>query len=48
MAEENGLVLIRSQYSVDESVRRLQAVFAEKGLQVFAVVDHVATRRRLG
>lgn len=45
MAKENGLVQIASRYSVDESVQRLQAAFAEKGLKVFAVVDH---RKRKG
>ena len=40
MAKENGLVQVASKYSVEETLRRLEAAFASKGLQVFAVVDH--------
>ena len=40
MATENGLIQVASRFSVDETVRRLQGAFAEKGLQVFAIVDH--------
>src|ERR1700680_3640898 len=40
MPRENGLVQVASSYSVEETVRRLQAALAAKGLQVFAVVDH--------
>ena len=44
----NGLVRVASKYSVDESVRRLQSLFAEKGLQVFAVVDHSGEAEKVG
>ena len=45
MAEENGLVLIRSRYSVDETVRRLEAAFGEKGiLQRSSVLGGAAWR----
>src|ERR1700687_2172904 len=40
MPAENGLVRISSSYSVDETLRRLQAAFAQKGLNVFALIDH--------
>ena len=40
MAHENGMVHVASRYSVDDTVNRLQAAFMEKGLQVFAVIDH--------
>lgn len=40
MANHNGLVQVASRYSVDETVKRLQAAFAATGLQVFALVDH--------
>ena len=33
---------------MDETVHRLQAVFAEKGLKVFAVVDHSGEAERAG
>ena len=48
MANQNGLVQIASRYSVDETIKRLQAVFAAKGLQVFAVVDHSGEAEKAG
>jgi uncharacterized protein (DUF302 family) len=44
----NGLVRVASKYSVDESVERLRSIFAEKGLQVFAVVDHSGEAEKVG
>jgi uncharacterized protein (DUF302 family) len=44
----NGLVRVASRYSVHESVERLIAIFAEKGLQVFAVVDHSGEAEKVG
>jgi len=35
-----GLVVVPSNYSVDDTVDRLQAVFREKGMQIFAAIDH--------
>ena len=48
MAEGKGLVAVASQYSVDETVRRLQAAFVEKGMQVFAVIDHSGEAEKVG
>jgi len=48
MAKGNGLVQVASRYPVDEAVRRLQAAFAEKGLKVFAVVDHSGEAEKAG
>jgi uncharacterized protein (DUF302 family) len=48
MAENKGLVQVASHYSVDDTVRRLQAVFAAKGLQVFALVDHSGEAEKVG
>jgi uncharacterized protein (DUF302 family) len=48
MPKENGLVQVSSRYSVDETVRRLQAAFAEKGLKVFSVVDHCGEAEKAG
>ncbi|HKH98499.1 MAG TPA: DUF302 domain-containing protein [Candidatus Sulfotelmatobacter sp.] len=48
MAAENGLVRVASHYSVEETVQRLKAAFAEKGLQVFAVVDHSGEAEKVG
>jgi len=48
MANHNGLVQIPSRYSVDATMKRLQAAFAAKGLQVFAVVDHSGEAEKVG
>src|SRR5215469_7755706 len=38
MTKDNGLVQVSSSYSVDETLERLEAAFAEKSLEVFAVI----------
>ena len=48
MASQNGLVQVASRYAVDETMKRLQAAFAAKGLQVFAVVDHSREAEKVG
>jgi uncharacterized protein (DUF302 family) len=48
MARNNGLVQVASHYSVDDTVQRLQAAFAAKGLQVFALVDHSGEAKKVG
>ena len=48
MANENGLVQVASRYSVDETIKRLQSAFAEKGLQVFALIDHSGEAEKVG
>ncbi len=48
MANDSGLIHIASHHSVDETVRRLQSVFAEKGVQVFAVIDHSGEAEKAG
>jgi uncharacterized protein (DUF302 family) len=48
MAQANGLIQIPSHYSFEDTVRRLQAAFAEKGLQVFAVIDHSGEAEKVG
>jgi uncharacterized protein (DUF302 family) len=48
MTDGKGLVPVASQYSVEETVRRLQAAFTGKGLQVFAVIDHSGEAAKVG
>jgi len=43
-----GLVVVASKYSVDDTVSRLQAAFREKGMQVFAVIDHSGEAEKVG
>jgi uncharacterized protein (DUF302 family) len=46
--QENGLVQIASLYSVDETVKRLESVLAQRGVQVFAVIDHSGEAEKVG
>jgi uncharacterized protein (DUF302 family) len=46
--EGNGLIEVPSPYSVDETVKKLQSVLAQKGLQVFALVDHSGEAEKVG
>ncbi len=48
MAQGKGLVAVASHYSVEDTVNRMQAAFAEKGLQVFAVIDHSGEAEKVG
>lgn len=48
MSRENGLVQVSSHYSVEDTVHRLNASFAAKGLQVFAVIDHSGEAEKVG
>ncbi|MFZ0733963.1 MAG: DUF302 domain-containing protein [Candidatus Sulfotelmatobacter sp.] len=48
MTKENGLVQIASRYCVDETVRRLEAAFVEKGMKVFALIDHGGEAEKAG
>ena len=48
MKQGNGLVRLVSHYSVDDTVKRLQIAFGEKGLQVFALIDHSGEAEKVG
>ena len=48
MTQENGLVQIASRYTVDETLARLRVLFVEKGLQIFAVIDHSGEAEKVG
>ncbi len=48
MENANGLVQVASRYSVDDTVKRLEAAFGEKGMQVFAVIDHSGEAEKVG
>ena len=47
-AIENGIVTITSRLSVDEPVRKLEAILAEKGINLFAVIDHGGEAEKAG
>ena len=48
MTQDKGLVKVASRYSVDETVRRLEAALTGKGLQVFALIDHSGEAEKVG
>ena len=44
----SGMVDIPSRYSVPESLVRLEAILQEKGLTIFARVDHSGEAKKVG
>jgi uncharacterized protein (DUF302 family) len=48
MAKEAGLVQVPSRYPVEETVQRLQTLFTDKGLKVFAIIDHSGEAEKVG
>jgi uncharacterized protein (DUF302 family) len=44
----NGLLQVASKYSVDETVQRLESVLAERGIRVFALIDHSGEAEKVG
>ena len=48
MGVEQGLITVASRFPAEETVEQLQAAFAAKGLQVFAVIDHSGEAERVG
>ena len=47
-AHANGIVSRASPHSVDETTGRLTAILREKGVTLFALVDHSAEAARVG
>lgn len=48
MASSNGLIQVASRYSADETISRLKSAFTEKGMQIFAVIDHSGEAEKVG
>ena len=48
MANDDGLVRVASHHSVEDTLQRLEAAFEEKGLQIFARVDHSGEAEKVG
>jgi len=44
----NGIVDVASRYSVPETLARLQTILKEKGMTVFALVDHSGEAEKAG
>ena len=45
---DNGMVHLRSPYSVPETLQRLESVLQAKGVNVFALVDHSGEAAKVG
>jgi uncharacterized protein (DUF302 family) len=48
MTDTNGILTIPSRYSVDETVGRLEKTLAEKGIKLFALIDHSGEAEKAG
>jgi uncharacterized protein (DUF302 family) len=46
--QANGLLQVASRHTVDETVQQLKAILAERGLQMFALVDHSGEAEKAG
>lgn len=44
----NGLVQVASPHSVNETVTRLETILAQRGVQVFALIDHSGEAEKVG
>jgi len=44
----NGLIQVASRYSAEETVQKLETAFREKGMQVFAIIDHSGEAEKAG
>jgi len=44
----NGLITLPSNYSVDETLHRIEALLQDKGVALFAVIDHSGEAARAG
>jgi uncharacterized protein (DUF302 family) len=44
----NGLLEVASPHTVDETVKRLEAILGQRGVQVFALIDHSGEAEKVG
>jgi uncharacterized protein (DUF302 family) len=45
---DNGIVHLRSPYTFSETLQRLEAIIAQKGLTLFAHIDHSGEAEKVG
>jgi uncharacterized protein (DUF302 family) len=48
MTDASGIVTIPSRHSVDATLSRLENALAEKGIKLFAVIDHSGEAEKAG
>lgn len=46
--DHNGMIQIASRYPVEDTLTRLSTALAEKGMRVFAVIDHSGEAEKAG
>ena len=46
--EQNGIMNRRSNHPVDETVTRIEAMLKEKGITLFALIDHSGEAEKVG
>jgi uncharacterized protein (DUF302 family) len=44
----NGIATCSSQHSVDETVKRLEGILRDRGITLFALIDHSGEAARVG
>lgn len=45
---QNGLIHLPSQYSVEQTMQRLEALLQERGVMIFARIDHSGEAAKVG
>ena len=48
MSAQNGLIHLASQHSVEETMQRLEGLLNERGVTIFARVDHSGEAAKVG
>jgi uncharacterized protein (DUF302 family) len=46
--QNNGLTRVASPLSVEQTVERLQSILADRGLRLFALIDHSGEAEKVG
>ncbi len=46
--QENGLEHVASRFTVDETVRRFQSLLTQRGIEIFALIDHSGEAEKAG
>ena len=48
VAANNGLITLASKYPVEEGLRRLESLLNQRGIRIFALVDHSGEADKVG
>ena len=47
-SSQNGLIHLASKYSVEQTMQRLEALLQERGVMIFARIDHSGEAAKVG